>query len=89
MFTFEDGPENATEHPVKVPPFNTIVGAPPLAHDLSAKAGVLWFEITFETPASCYSEVRLYCLKALTHLWPVLCCINFSDTPAWNKVVAP
>ena len=68
MFTFEDGPENATEQPVNVHPFNTIVDAPPLAQgtkaelsftdelamdtiddDLLAEAGILWFEITFET----------------------------------------
>ena len=34
LFTFEDGPENATEQPVNVHPFNTIVGAPPLAQIL-------------------------------------------------------
>ena len=85
MFTFEDGPENATEQPVNVHPFNSIVGEPPLAQgtkaelsftdelamdtiddDLLAKAGVLWFQITFKTSASCDSEVLLQSSNILT-----------------------
>ena len=34
--------------------------------DLSAKAGVLWFQITFETSASCDSEVLLQSSNILT-----------------------
>ena len=44
---------------------------------------------TLDTFKSCISEVCSYFLKASSDLCPVLCWINFSDTPAWYIVVVP
>ena len=44
---------------------------------------------TLETSSNWADDVRSYWQRASSNWWPVRCWIIFSDTPAWNSLVAP